>query len=641
MASFKIVRSRLRQTLDSSVVASFLQASKARWSDAWSRGRALKKNEIQDLESRGNVSPDWKQIRIVGESESPGTSSSRSLDTIYHCRFEVQVILNLEKGSPKLWRSRLRDVLVGAAVLEDVGLASRLLIEDGAILRGVHKILGHENSRFCLGLPIHPGSETKTRQIFLVDGLLLSDCTDLSELVPAEQEKLKRELATWLNDMESDYALVGKNALIERTSIIENCYIGPGAVIQGASSLHRCILASPASDSVTENLIYVGENALIRDSVLESGSRVDSAGQVTRSILLESASVERAGQIDDSVLGPNTHVAKGEITASLIGPFVGFHHQALLIAALWPEGHGNIGYGANVGSNHTGRKPDQEIRPGEGNFFGLGCSIKFPADFSGAPYSLFATGLITPPQRILFPFSLITPSLGPFPETGNAKKVHGLNEILPGWMWSENSYALIRNAYKYLDRNRAERHILPDPQVPANSPLRGSFLSAGLFAPRIANAVIHALLELRHASKSLVLYGEHDLPGLGKNFLRKARLVQAIAAYEDYLRFVLCRALLWDPVAAPLPSEASPIAAALGLNGKKPPGFEPASLFKNLLQSVDVSLSKDGKRGREIFHDYGSFHPEPDMEPIRRRLQEDLDKLLGPLKKRWKHLSAA
>ena len=85
------------------------------------------------------------------------------------------------------------------------------------------------------------------------------------------------------------------------------------------------------------------------------------------------------------------------MSSSLVGPFVGFHHQALLIAgewvmdtwcvagvyvltyppacalpvlacasAMWPAGKGNVGYGANVGSNHTGKAPDQELRPGEG-----------------------------------------------------------------------------------------------------------------------------------------------------------------------------------------------------------------------------------------------------------------------------------
>src|SRR4029077_20042916 len=102
-----------------------------------------------------------------------------------------------------------------------------------------------------------------------------------------------------------------------------------------------------------------------------------------------------------------TCVAEGEVTASLVGPFVGFHHQALLIAALWPEGKGNVGYGANVGSNHTSKAPDQEFRAGEGLFLGLGVSIKFPSAFRRAPYSIIACGVNTLPQKVTFPFSLI------------------------------------------------------------------------------------------------------------------------------------------------------------------------------------------------------------------------------------------
>lgn len=61
-------------------------------------------------------------------------------------------------------------------------------------------------------------------------------------------------------------------------------------------------------------------------------------------------------QVTHSILGPDSGVGSGECHHSLVGPFVGFHHQALLIAAIWPLGRGNVGYGANVGSNHTSRQ---------------------------------------------------------------------------------------------------------------------------------------------------------------------------------------------------------------------------------------------------------------------------------------------
>ena len=75
--------------------------------------------------------------------------------------------------------------------------------------------------------------------------------------------------------------------------------------------------------------------------------------------------------------------------------FISCHHSSL---ALWFYGKGNIGYGANIGSNHTGRLPDQECIPGEGVFFGLGCNIKYPCNFEKAPYSLIASGITLLPQ---------------------------------------------------------------------------------------------------------------------------------------------------------------------------------------------------------------------------------------------------
>ena len=75
--------------------------------------------------------------------------------------------------------------------------------------------------------------------------------------------------------------------------------------------------------------------------------------------------------------------------------------------ALWFEGKGNIGYGANIGSNHTGRLPDQECIAGEGVFFGLGCSVKYPCNLHNAPYSIIASGVTLRPQKVDMPFSLL------------------------------------------------------------------------------------------------------------------------------------------------------------------------------------------------------------------------------------------
>ena len=125
---------------------------------------------------------------------------------------------------------------------------------------------------------------------------------------------------------------------------------------------------------------------------------IDSSTTVISTLLLPNASIRKA----------DSHVSGGEVHGTLLGPNANSHHQSLLIGVLWPLGRGNVGYGSNVGSNHTGRIPDQETSVGEGTFWGLGCVIKFPVNLTCAPYSIVAAGVQLPPQRIMFPFSLIT-----------------------------------------------------------------------------------------------------------------------------------------------------------------------------------------------------------------------------------------
>src|SRR5262249_61253794 len=142
----------------------------------------------------------------------------------------------------------------------------------------------------------------------------------------------------------------------------------------------------------------VASGAAVTRSVLQWGAAAETMAILDRAVLTEHAHAERHGKVSASVLGPNTGVAEGEVTASLVGPFVGFHHQALLIAALWPEGRGNVSYGACVGSNHTSRAPDQEALLGEGTFLGLGVNVKYPLDLSRSPYSVVACGVTLAPQ---------------------------------------------------------------------------------------------------------------------------------------------------------------------------------------------------------------------------------------------------
>ncbi len=620
----KFARTRLREALEHSSAGKFLRGARAAWADAWAHARIPGKAEIKLLEKQGNTCADWTAVRLLGKG---------SLAGVVRCRFEGRVLLSTEHGSPVLRDSLIRDCRIGAATVESVAVLDRVIVEDGAVLRHIGACAGVAGSRFCLGLAVHPGSETGARRVFLSDGLLLEDCAAMAALPPAEQEALAAEWKARLHYCESDHAFVGAGACIEHTGFVEDCFVGPGARIRGAAALRHSVIGS-----LSEDPVVVGDGALVEQCVLEAGVRIDSAAQVRRSLFLEHSAAEQGGHVADSVIGPNTLIAKGEVTASLVGPFVGFHHQALLIGALWPEGRGNLGYGANVGSNHTGRKPDQELRPGEGTFFGLSCSIKFPADFSGAPYSLFATAVVTPPQKIALPFSLITSTAG---GENQQTAAAGKNEIIPGWMWSENAYALIRNAYKYADRNQARRHALPETTPPQGSPLAGSFLASDLFSDRVAATVEHALATLSTLPPGLLgLLTGKEIPGAGKNFVHAHRLEDACSAYRNYLAFVLIRTLLWEHEDGAKPFQPVPerlsrmrmLAEKAGIET----GNVPAALnvFVGLSRAVEASLGRDSERGTAVFSDYADFHGEAAADVVCLRLKAETKALEPVLRQR-------
>jgi hypothetical protein len=595
------------------------------------------KVEIRGLEQRGNESPDWASVRLLGAG---------SLGGIRNCRFEGHSILRLGDQStvgPILRNSLIRDCLLGVCTVDSVALLERVIIDHGAVLHHVGVCSGKPGSRFCLGLAVHPGAETGARRVFLADNLLLSDCAAMAALPPDEQEALAHEWTARLKPCVSDYAFIGVGARVEHVRFLEDSFVGAGATIRGAAAVRRCVLAANLSmtgPSATADSVIIGDNVIAEDCVLEAGVHLNSSAQVRRSLFLERSGAEHSGHVADSVIGPNTTIAKGEVTASLVGPFVGFHHQALLIGTLWPQGCGNVGYGANVGSNHTGRKPDQELRPGEGTFFGLGCAIKFPADFSAAPYSLFATGVVTPPQKIAFPFSLITPSTMPstnFPlgEGPGVRATSAIaNEIIPGWMWSENAYALIRNAYKYADRNKAQNHPLPDHSPITGSPVAGTFLAADLFSSRVADHVGAALATLEALpSGSTGILTDKDMPAVGQNFMQARRVAAARGAYRHYMAFVFFRALLWDPE-APLEPSSKILKWAERAGLKVTDHSAALEVLESLGVAVEASLRKDAARGEQVFADYGDFHPEAATDPVCVRLRAELAALRPILRAR-------
>ncbi len=475
---------------------------------------ALTDEEIKQLEKQGNYAEDWSKVF---------KNKKINLNRIWNNYFYEKIILSNQEGTiafetmnrnTGIYNSSLANVFIDENVLIfNASMLQNYVIKKGAVISNCREIKNSPDAVFGNGIEIPVAIETGGREVKIFSdmtiqmGELLSMNRDKKEIIDNYNSLLDKYIAS----IKSDYGIISENAVLKNNTYIADTYIGKSALISNVTKICNSLIYSN-SDEKTE----IKDGAYLVNSIVQWGCEVASMGIVDESLLTEHSHVERHGKVTQSLIGPNTGIAEGEVTASLVGPFVGFHHQSLLIAALWPEGKGNIGYGANVGSNHTAKAPDQEIWPGEGIFFGLGVNIKFPSNFTKAPYTIVATGVSALPQKIEMPFSLINESAAEYEGISPA-----FNEIFPAWVLSDNIYTIKRNEGKYIKRNKAKR----------------SKFVFEVFRPDIVALMLEARKRLMEIKEEKEIYLEKDIPGLGKNYLLERTRKKAIDTYTFYIKY--------------------------------------------------------------------------------------------------------
>lgn len=135
-----------------------------------------------------------------------------------------------------------------------------------------------------------------------------------------------------------DMTIICDDVEITRCTLIRNSFLGSycairDSTVNNSTSFAHCEVVS----------------SYITDSVVHQSCKVVSGVQLNGVLMFPHSSVSSNAKVTDSVLGPDSSVSIGECKNSLLGPHVGFHHQALLIATTWVLGRGNISYGAMIG----------------------------------------------------------------------------------------------------------------------------------------------------------------------------------------------------------------------------------------------------------------------------------------------------
>jgi len=583
---------------------------------------------VAALEANGCWCEDWSRVKAAAGFDPARVLHVGFIGDVVLGRFasdSVQPVEGLAAPSG-LYDSIVADSEIGNdAFVGQVKMLSNYVVKSKATLFNCGTVTVTGETDFASGteLPIAIETGGRDTRIFgemsCVDAEWVGRSRDDQEFLAA----YNRLVDEYVRAVRSGKGTIESGARIVHTPKVLNAYVGEGAVIDGATLVQNATIISSA-DEKTEVL----DGAYVRNSILQWGSEVASMAIVDASLLTEHSHVERHGKVTQSILGPNTGVAEGEVTASLCGPFVGFHHQALLIATFWPEGKGNVGYGANVGSNHTSKAPDQELWAGEGTFFGLGVNIKFPSDFTKAPYSIIASGVATLPQKVTFPFSLINSPSESYPHVSPA-----YNEIMPAWVLSDNIYTIRRNEGKYKARNKARR----------------SKFVFDVFRPDIVELMLDGRRRLSEVAQRKELYTDRDINGLGKNYMLERTRADAIETYTFYIRYYALLGLMKRVESAPgkdldgllvtktrdrrWEHERQILLSEFGTDAK---GAELLTRLSEALQKIatdtQVSKEKDDLRGARIIDDYPHAHKPAAEDKFVKQTWEDTKVLQDKIK---------
>lgn len=619
---------KLKKVLKNSFLASLAESFKAAKATT-GKFRPLTGEEVAALEKNGNRCDDWSRVQVEANFTADRIFNSVFMGDVRLPAFYGTLLLPGDISYPTgIYDSLVHNCFIENALIYKVAMLSNVLVRSSAVVQNVGSLVSSGKINYMIGSAMNVGNEMGGRSVKVFPDIT-TDLVDaqLFHAADAEVQKSFDEmLEQFRNDVALPFGVVGKGAVVSNTNIVRNSWIGSHARIEGAAKVRNSVILSSLEEST-----HIYDSVILENSNVQMGVKIHTGAEIQGSVLMSRCKLGSKAIVKSSIIAPCCHIEEGEVNSSYMGPMTQMHHHSLLIAALWPDGCGNLGYGANVGSNHTGRMPDQEIMPGQGMFFGLGVNVKFPANYSESPFTLIASGVTTLPQRLKFPFSLVRP--GDPQLMGVPAR---LNEIVPGWNYAKNAYALDRNAYKYSVRGKG---IVPT-----------SFFS--IYNAEIARLVFDAYNRLQVTQVRDVYTKEH-IDGLGENFMRERVRQDALRAYTDYLeRYLLDQiiALVEGDVTLgkTSPRELRKMLVAdankdlnreVGRLVNMPETFEDLvkrfrQLERDWFDSVAHGLDRDIARGREIFDDYDQAHPEDKgfAEWEKARFEESTKRLNAVLK---------
>ncbi|TAF95034.1 MAG: DUF4954 family protein, partial [Bacteroidetes bacterium] len=418
--------------------------------------KKLTASEIEILVRNGNTSDDWNNF-LVSDQFNP--------QLVKNCKFFGLVRIGklqpmfLEFSDLKVPVGLYNSTIISSdfgdnVVIDNVNYLSHYIIGSEVIVVNVNELATSNHAKFGNGI-VKEGeeeavriwmeicNENGARSILPFNGMLPGDAYLWSKHRgnPLLLEKFKQFTEERFDTKRGYYGKIGDRTVIKNTSIIKDVWIGSDAYIKGANKLKNLTI-----NSGKEGRTQIGESCELVNGIMGEGCRAFYGVKAVRFVMASHSQLKYGARLINSFLGNNATISCCEVLNSLIFPAHEQHHNNSFLTASTIMGQSNIAAGATIGSNHNSRGADGELVAGRGFWPALCVSLKHNAKF--ASFTILAKGDYPAELHIPFPFSLVS----------NDASKDELN-ILPAYWPMYNMYALARNTWKYVDRDRRVEKI--------------------------------------------------------------------------------------------------------------------------------------------------------------------------------------
>jgi carbonic anhydrase/acetyltransferase-like protein (isoleucine patch superfamily) len=413
--------------------------------------RKLTALEIEILVRNRNTSDEWSNI-LVSNEFNPELVKNSSF-------FGLNRIGNLETSCLSfsdlivpigIYNSTIISCDFGNNVsVHNVNYMSHYILGNEVIINNVNELVTTNHAKFGNGI-IKKGepeevriwmeicNENTGRKVLPFNGMTAGDAYlwTRHRADAALQQKFIEITENQFDDKLGYYGKVGDRTVIKNCKIIKDVWIGEDAYLKGANKIKNVTI-----NSHPEATTQIGEGCELVNGIIGYGCRIFYGIKAVRFVLSDYSQLKYGARLINSFLGPNATISCCEVLNSLIFPAHEQHHNNSFLCAATVMGQSNIAAGATLGSNHNSRGADGEVVMGRGFWPGLCVSIKHNSVF--ASFSLLNKGDYNYELNIPIPFSLIS---------NDPLKDELI--IMPGYWFLYNFYALARNAWKYMDRDK-------------------------------------------------------------------------------------------------------------------------------------------------------------------------------------------